>query len=165
MGSGVAMHRSLNVRQAWSAFSSMDDDNGYDTHVAGIIGATNDGQDVVGVAPGTVIYSIKMYNERRGSTDTFLGAVNWLVANAAQQVPPIKVVTLPLVIQEDSPGSKWTCASPPRAEQKAIWCVRRGAAALLCGREWGLTGRGGWAPTRATCLPQLSARNTQLWVF
>jgi subtilisin family serine protease len=37
---GVSMHRSLNdVRQVWSAYGTLDDDNGHGTYVAGIIAA------------------------------------------------------------------------------------------------------------------------------
>src|SRR5690606_34455606 len=39
-----------------------DDDHGHGTHVAGTIGALNDGNGVVGVAPGTTIYAVKVLN-------------------------------------------------------------------------------------------------------
>ena len=38
------------------------DDNGHGTHVAGTIGAENDGAGVVGVAPGTKLYAVKVLN-------------------------------------------------------------------------------------------------------
>ncbi len=40
------------------------DDNGHGTHVAGIIGARNQGAGFVGVAPGTRIYSVKVLNSK-----------------------------------------------------------------------------------------------------
>ena len=38
------------------------DDNGHGTHVAGTIAAENDGGGVVGVAPGTKLYAVKVLN-------------------------------------------------------------------------------------------------------
>jgi len=60
------------------------DDNGHGTHVAGVIAAANAGRDVVGVAPGTEIYSVKVLNARAtGTLSQFLCGINWLAANAA----------------------------------------------------------------------------------
>ena len=136
------MHRSLNVRRVyppapyippWGTTTA----SGDDTHIAGIVGAKNSGQpgDVVGVAPGTVIYSLNIF-KGLGTTDAFVAAVNWLAANAAQQVPPIKVVTLPMVEPEDDPNTKYACGNARSAEQAAIWCVRAAGAARRSLLAW-----------------------------
>src|SRR5581483_8739548 len=41
-----------------------EDDNGHGTHVAGTIAASNTGSGVVGVAPNTRIYAVKVLNAR-----------------------------------------------------------------------------------------------------
>ena len=46
------------------ASGSADDDNGHGTHVAGTIGARNQGAGVVGVAPGTTLYAVKVLDAR-----------------------------------------------------------------------------------------------------
>ena len=46
------------------ASGSADDDNGHGTHVAGTIGARNQGAGVVGVAPGTAVYAVKVLERR-----------------------------------------------------------------------------------------------------
>ena len=61
------------------------DDNGHGTNVAGIIAARNDGTGVVGVAPGTRIYAVKVLNNRAvGTLSQFLCGIDWVTANAAK---------------------------------------------------------------------------------
>ena len=60
------------------------DDNGHGTHVAGIIGARNAGRDVVGVAPGTTLYSVKVLNARKtGTLSQLICGIDWVARNAA----------------------------------------------------------------------------------
>jgi len=60
------------------------DDNGHGTNVAGIIAARNDGKGVVGVAPGTRVYAVKVLNNRAtGTLSQFLCGIDWVKANAA----------------------------------------------------------------------------------
>ena len=60
------------------------DDNGHGTNVAGIIAARNNGRGVVGVAPGTRVYSVKVLNNRAsGTLSQFLCGIDWVTANAA----------------------------------------------------------------------------------
>ena len=60
------------------------DDNGHGTHVAGIIGARNAGRDVVGVAPGTTVYAVKVLNARKtGTLSQLLCGIDWVARNAA----------------------------------------------------------------------------------
>jgi subtilisin len=60
------------------------DDNGHGTHVAGSIGAKNNGTGVVGVAPGTRIYAVKVL-DAQGSGDyaEVICGIDWITANAA----------------------------------------------------------------------------------
>jgi subtilisin len=60
------------------------DDNGHGTNVAGIIAARNTGKGVVGVAPGTRVYAVKVLNNRgTGTLSQFLCGIDWVAANAA----------------------------------------------------------------------------------
>lgn len=60
------------------------DDNGHGTNVAGIIGARNQGSGVVGVAPGTRLYAVKvMGRSGSGTLSQVLCGINWVTANAA----------------------------------------------------------------------------------
>jgi subtilisin len=58
------------------------DDNGHGTHVAGTIAARNDGAGVMGVAPGTTVYSVKVLNASGvGLTSQIICGIDWVTAN------------------------------------------------------------------------------------
>ncbi len=60
------------------------DDNGHGTNVAGIIGAEDQGAGVVGVAPWTTLYSVKVLDSKgSGTLSQILCGINWVTANAA----------------------------------------------------------------------------------
>jgi subtilisin len=60
------------------------DDNGHGTNVAGIIGARDQGAGVVGVAPGTRLYAVKVLTKSgSGTLSQILCGINWVTANAA----------------------------------------------------------------------------------
>jgi subtilisin len=64
--------------------TSVEDDNGHGTHVAGIIGALNNSFGVVGVASGARIIALKaLNNEGKGSTSQLLRALNYIGQHAA----------------------------------------------------------------------------------
>lgn len=64
--------------------TSAQDDNGHGTNVAGIIAAKDQGAGVVGVAPGTTLYAVKVLNKSgSGTLSQILCGINWLTANAA----------------------------------------------------------------------------------
>jgi subtilisin len=53
--------------------------NGHGTHIAGIIGARNNGDGVVGVAPGASIYPIQVLNRSaNGSDASILCGIEWV---------------------------------------------------------------------------------------
>jgi subtilisin family serine protease len=59
------------------------DDNGHGTHVAGTIGAKNGNGGVVGVAPGTQIYAVKVLDGAgSGTQSSVLCGIDWVAANA-----------------------------------------------------------------------------------
>ena len=71
------------------------DDNGHGTHVAGTIAAKNNGSGVIGVAPGTKVYAVKVINSAGSGTDAqVVCGIDWVTANAA--VLNIKVANVSL---------------------------------------------------------------------
>lgn len=59
------------------------DDNGHGTHVAGTIGALDDDRDVVGVAPGARVWSVKVLDATgTGYWSQILAGIDWITARA-----------------------------------------------------------------------------------
>jgi subtilisin len=62
-----------------------DDEAGHGTHVAGTIAARNDGTGVVGVAPGTKVYAVRVLDAYgNGTFSQVLCGINWVTANASE---------------------------------------------------------------------------------
>jgi subtilisin family serine protease len=60
-----------------------DDDHYHGTHVAGTIGAIDNGTGVVGVAPGARLWAVKVLNSRgSGYTSWIVAGIDWVAANA-----------------------------------------------------------------------------------
>ncbi len=61
-----------------------DDDHYHGTHVAGTIGAIDNGDGVVGVAPGARLWAVKVLNKRgSGYSSWIVAGIDWVAANAA----------------------------------------------------------------------------------
>ena len=64
--------------------------DGHGTHIAGTVGARQDGQSVVGVAPGVQLYALKVLQDVGGSCLSFLSyqiaAVNYAATNGIRVV-------------------------------------------------------------------------------
>ncbi|MDH5596594.1 MAG: S8 family serine peptidase [Candidatus Peregrinibacteria bacterium] len=92
-------HADLNVAsECFTAHGSeCMDDNGHGTHVAGIAAALNNEIDIIGVAPGSTVYSIKVLNQSGSGYDSdIVAGLEWIYSNADQVSPAIKVVNLSL---------------------------------------------------------------------
>jgi subtilisin family serine protease len=60
------------------------DDNGHGTHVSGTIAAKNTTTGLVGVAPGTRLYAVKVLNSAgSGTTAQVVCGIDWVTANAS----------------------------------------------------------------------------------
>ncbi len=68
--------------------SGGDDDHGHGTHVAGTVGAIDNGLDVVGVAPGARIWSIKVLGGAlgTGSTSDIIAGIDWVTGTGEVEV-------------------------------------------------------------------------------
>jgi len=66
-----------------SCASGGDDDHYHGTHVAGTIGALDNGTGVVGVAPGARLWAVKVLNSNgSGYTSWVVAGIDWVAANA-----------------------------------------------------------------------------------
>lgn len=62
--------------------TSYEDDNGHGTHVAGIIGARQNGTGVIGIAPNASIYAVKALDSSgSGYVSSIIGGINWAIEN------------------------------------------------------------------------------------
>jgi hypothetical protein len=85
---GSGPHPDLNVVGGvnCSTGRSHADGNGHGTHVAGTIGALNNSQGVVGVAPGAPLYSVRVLNNSgSGTWASVICGIDWVTANAASR--------------------------------------------------------------------------------
>lgn len=78
-------------------FASCEDDHGHGTHVAGIVGATNNTIDVVGVAPDVTLYSVKVCSSTGSCPDSdIVPGLEWVANNASSFADRIRVVNMSL---------------------------------------------------------------------
>jgi subtilisin family serine protease len=94
-----------------AAADPFSDGLGHGTHVAGILGAKNNGRGIVGAAPGIPIYSLKVLaTDGTGTTSDLLRAYEWLYYNA--RALGIRVVNLSLTGGggETDPQCEWAAA-------------------------------------------------------
>ena len=96
---GSGPHTDLNIAGGVNCSNgrptNFSDGNGHGTHVAGTIGAKDDGNGVVGVAPGVPIYSVRVLNNQgSGSWSSVACGIDWVTANATSK--NIKVANMSL---------------------------------------------------------------------
>lgn len=78
-------HPDLNVVGGVNFASGKDwkDGNGHGTHVAGTIGALDNDEGVIGVAPGARLHAVRVLNNAgSGWTSDVIAGINWVAANA-----------------------------------------------------------------------------------
>jgi subtilisin family serine protease len=89
--SGVYPHSDLNVAGGRNfvpgmVSSAWQDQHGHGTHVAGTIGARDNGSYVVGVAPGVPIYSLRVLDATGSGNDAIVvSALDWLTQQVRSQ--------------------------------------------------------------------------------
>ena len=82
---GTGPHADLNVVGGTNCSTgrSYADGNGHGTHVGGTIGAIDNDRDVVGVAPGARLWSVRVLSSSgSGSWSSVLCGIDWVTANA-----------------------------------------------------------------------------------
>lgn len=83
---GVSPHADLNYGGNVNFVGGVASDcNGHGTHVAGTIGAIDNGTDVVGVAPGVRLFGVKVLDcNGSGYSSTTIKGIDWVTANAVK---------------------------------------------------------------------------------
>ena len=81
--------------------TSCQDIHGHGTHVAGIIGARNNLIDAVGVAPGSTVYCVNVFEPDpvegvSATDDSVIAGLNWILTHANTVTPRIRVVNMSL---------------------------------------------------------------------
>jgi subtilisin len=80
-GGKCVLDLSLDPKACSKSYDDEDVD-GHGTHVAGIIGALNNGIGTVGVAPGADIYALKALDKTGfGSSTTIMAGIEWAITN------------------------------------------------------------------------------------
>ena len=96
--SGIDLdHPDLNVVGGTncSSGSSFDDGNGHGTHVAGTIGARDNGVGVVGVAPGVRLYAVRVLNNfGSGTNSTVLCGIDFVDSRSPARGGTITVANM-----------------------------------------------------------------------
>jgi subtilisin len=83
-------HPDLNTSDGKNCIGSgpAQDDDGHGTHVAGTIGARNNGAGVVGVAPGTRLFAVKVLGADGGGTwSQVICGIDWVTATRTDADP------------------------------------------------------------------------------
>jgi subtilisin family serine protease len=83
-------HPDLNLAGGFNCAKGrgFDDHLGHGTHIAGIVGALDDGQGVVGVAPGVRLWAVRVLDDDgRGTTKELLCGVDWVTSTRLDSDP------------------------------------------------------------------------------
>ncbi len=116
-------HPDLNAtsgKNCITAGAAAQDDEGHGTHVAGTIAARNNGAGVVGVAPGTKLFAVKVLDAAgSGTMSQVICGIDWVTSTRtdADTTNDVKVANMSL----GGPGSPIaSCATTTDPEHKAI---------------------------------------------
>jgi subtilisin len=105
------------------------DDEGHGTHVAGSIGARNNGAGVVGVAPGTKLYAVKVLDATgSGSWSQIICGIDWVTATRTDADPANDVAVANMSLG-GSGAAIASCATTTDAMHRAI-CASTAAGVL-----------------------------------
>jgi len=87
LDTGIAVHPDLNIVGHVNYAGGINDDcHGHGTHVAGTVGAKDDTNYVVGVAPGVKLFGVKVLNcQGSGTYSGIIGGMDFVAAHSATQ--------------------------------------------------------------------------------
>ncbi|MBI3522643.1 MAG: S8 family serine peptidase [Chloroflexi bacterium] len=112
------------------------DDHGHGTHVAGTIAARNDGAGVVGVAPGTRVYAVKVLNAQgAGTISQLICGLEWVARHGV----PLGIRVASLSVGGPGTIDDATCATTTDALRKAVCSVTSAGVTLVVAAGNGAT--------------------------
>lgn len=120
-------HGDLTIGQDFfDAFGGTGQDaHGHGTHVGGTAAAKNNNLDVVGVAPGATLYSVRVLNAAGEGDDAgVMAGLDWIAGNWDQVNPEIRVVNLSL-------GRPGTLADNPALHAAVTDLVNAGVTVVV----------------------------------
>ncbi len=123
-------HPDLNVVGGKNCVSgrSYADGNGHGTHVAGTIAAKDDGDGVVGVAPGARLWAVRVLDDAgSGTTSSVMCGVDWVTANAST----IEVANMSLGGSGTKPSSGSACSTNDAYHDAICRSVEKGVAYVV----------------------------------
>jgi subtilisin family serine protease len=110
---------SANGKDCYNAEPAQDD-NGHGTHVAGTIAAENDGAGVVGVAPGTKVWAVKVLSSSgSGSWSQIICGIDWVTGTLSDGSTTNDIAVANMSLGGLGTSLK-TCATTTDALHKAI---------------------------------------------
>ena len=130
---GLYKHADLDVKGGYNATSrkanNWSDGNGHGTHVAGTVGAKDNGSGVLGVAPGADLYAAKVCgSDGRCPTDAMIKGIDWVTGK--KQSGEIDFAAANMSIS--TPDDKTACSSASDSLHLAICgLVNEGVAFAL----------------------------------
>ncbi len=83
-GSGPAADLNIVGGKSCTGSRSYDAYNAHGRQVAGVVGAKDDAQGVVGLAPGAPLYSVRVVDSKTASLSSLACGIDWVTANAAK---------------------------------------------------------------------------------
>ena len=101
-------HQDLAVESLWfDGFgSNAQDQNGHGTHVGGIVGARDNSIDVVGVAPASTLYAVRVLDASgSGSDSTVMGGLEWIWGQNGGDSPAASLMISVANMSLGRPGS------------------------------------------------------------
>jgi subtilisin family serine protease/streptogramin lyase len=104
------------------------DGYGHGTHVAGTIGAIDNGEGVVGVAPGARLWGVKVLdNYGDGSLDEFIAGIEWITATRKDANPENDIAVANASLRYFTETSEATSkALKESVEAGVVWVVAAG---------------------------------------
>lgn len=94
-----------------------DDGNGHGTHVAGTVGAIDNGSGVVGVAPGTRVWGVRVCgNSGFCFTDDMVAGIDWVAEQKSQGTTDFAAANMSISTSDDSQA----CTGSSGAVHEAI---------------------------------------------
>lgn len=116
------------IASTWSYDQSVEDENGHGTHVAGIIGASENQKGMIGIAPESSLYVAKAMNAKgQGSMDVLCEALEWClnqqvdIINLSLGTSQIAPIYVHRMLYECINAGIWIVAAAGNQHEEVSW--------------------------------------------